>query len=82
MEWNKYLAGTFKNLYSDHKSLFLRIPTDNNVIPLSQPQPQPQPQAQPEPQPQQPQRLQQQQPQPQQPRRILTSAVEKLFQLL
>ena len=23
---NKYLAGTFKNLYSDHRSLFLRIP--------------------------------------------------------
>ena len=22
---NKYLAGTFKNLYSDHSSLFLRI---------------------------------------------------------
>ena len=23
---NKYLAGNFKNLYSDHRSLFLRIP--------------------------------------------------------
>ena len=34
---NKYLAGTFKNLYSDHRSLFLRIPTDNNVIPFSAP---------------------------------------------
>jgi hypothetical protein len=34
---NKYLAGTFKNLYSDHRSLFLRIPTDNNVIPFSPP---------------------------------------------
>merc|ERR1712089_93292 len=31
---NKYLAGTFKNLYSDHRSLFLRIPTDKNVIPF------------------------------------------------
>merc|ERR1712080_304710 len=34
---SKYLAGTFKNLYSDHRSLFLRIPTDRNVIPLSRP---------------------------------------------
>jgi len=34
---NKYLAGNFKNLYSDHRSLFLRIPTDKNVIPLSPP---------------------------------------------
>merc|ERR1712120_141978 len=34
---NKYLAGTFKNLYIDHRSLFLRIPTDNNVIPFSPP---------------------------------------------
>ena len=34
---NKYLAGTFKNLYSDHRSLFLRIPTENNVIPFSPP---------------------------------------------
>ena len=34
---NKYLAGTFKNLYSDHRSLFLRIPTDINVIPFSPP---------------------------------------------
>ena len=34
---NKYLAGTFKNLYSDHRSLFLRIPTDKNVIPFSPP---------------------------------------------
>ena len=32
-----FAAGTFKNLYSDHRSLFLRIPTDNNVIPLSAP---------------------------------------------
>ena len=32
-----FAAGTFKNLYSDHRSLFLRIPTDNNVIPFSQP---------------------------------------------
>ena len=34
---NKYLAGNFKNLYSDHRSLFLRIPTDKNVIPFSPP---------------------------------------------
>jgi len=34
---NKYLAGNFKNLYSDHRSIFLRIPTDNNVIPVSPP---------------------------------------------
>merc|ERR1712030_203627 len=34
---NKYLAGNFKNLYSDHRSLFLRIPTDKNVIPVSPP---------------------------------------------
>ena len=27
----------FKNLYSDHRSLFLRIPTHNNVIPFSPP---------------------------------------------
>ena len=32
-----YLAGNFKNLYSDHRSIFLRIPTDNNVIPVSPP---------------------------------------------
>ena len=34
---NKYLAGNFKNLYSDHRSIFLRIPTDKNVIPVSPP---------------------------------------------
>ena len=34
---DKYLAGNFKNLYSDHSSIFLRIPTDNNVIPVSPP---------------------------------------------
>ena len=34
---DKYLAGNFKNLYSDHRSIFLRIPTDNNVIPVSPP---------------------------------------------
>ena len=34
---NKYLAGTFKYLYSDHRSLFLRIFTDKNVIPSSPP---------------------------------------------
>ena len=34
---NKYLAGTLKNLYSDHRSLFLRIPTNDNVIPFSPP---------------------------------------------
>ena len=37
IDWNKYLAGTFQNLYSDHKSLFLRISTDKNVIPASPP---------------------------------------------
>ena len=34
---NKYLAGSFKNLYSDHKSLFLRISTDDTAIPAPPP---------------------------------------------
>ena len=28
----KYVAGSFKNLYSDHKSVFLRISTDDDDV--------------------------------------------------
>ena len=32
IDFNKYLEGSFKILYSDHKSLFLRISTDDTAI--------------------------------------------------